>query len=181
MKKIKLLALLIAVVLLIGCASGAKFENMAYTETSKFKYEQALKKEIGLSGVDGGEKTNPLWTSEISNEAFQEALKLSLTSQGLMSENGRYQLKVNLVKVDQPLFGLDLKVTTHVNYILTDTKTNKVVLDELVVAPFTATFGDAAIAIKRLRLANEGSGKNNIKGFLEKLSLLNVSAISLAN
>ena len=183
MNKLKLLSLSLAVIFLYGCASGAKFQNTAYTEPSGLTYDEKLANNIGVFSVDGGEKTNPLWTSEISNEAFKEAVKLSLSNQGLLSENGEYQLKVKLLQVDQPLFGLDLEVTTNVNYVLTDTKTNKVVLDEVIVAPYTATMGDAFVAIKRLRLANEGSGRSNIEGFLKKLSALNISSseISLAD
>ena len=73
------------------------------------------------------------------------------------------------------MFGLDFEVTTHVRYILTD-RENKgtVVLNETVVTPYTATIGDAFAAIKRLRLANEGSGKANIQGLLDKLSELQI-------
>lgn len=183
MNKLKLLSLSLAVIFLYGCASGAKFQNTAYTEPSGLTYDEKLENNIGVFSVDGGEKTNPLWTSEISNEAFKEAVKLSLSNQGLLSENGEYQLKVKLLQVDQPLFGLDLEVTTNVNYVLTDTKTNKVVLNEVIVAPYTATMGDAFVAIKRLRLANEGSGRSNIEGFLKKLSALNISSseVSLAD
>ena len=48
------------------------------------------------------------------------------------------------------------------------------VLNETVVAPYTATIGDAFAAIKRLRLANEGSGKANIQGLLDKLAELQI-------
>jgi hypothetical protein len=171
----KLLLLTLFATFLVGCASGAKFENMAYTDSSGLTYDKNIKKSVGLSAVNGGSETNPLWTSEISSDAYREAVKLSLSTAGLFSENGRYQLTVTLLNVDQPMFGLDLKVTTIVSYVLTDTKTNKVLLNDTVTAIHTATFGDAAIAIKRLRLANEGSGRANIKVLLEKLSILNVS------
>ncbi len=182
MKKLKLSLLLFIAVFLYGCASGAQFKNMAYTETSGFEYDNALKNNIGVPHVTGGEKTNPLWTSEISSEAFQEAIKLSLSSKGLLSESARYQLKVTLLEVEQPLFGLDIKVTTHVNYVLTDTITNNVIFNDLITAPYTATVGDAFVAIKRLRLANEGAGRSNIEAFLIRLSSLQISVkdISLA-
>jgi hypothetical protein len=51
---------------------------------------------------------------------------------------------------------------------------NSIVFDETIIAPHTATFSDSAIAIKRLRLANEGAGNKNIEAFLEKLSALNI-------
>lgn len=73
------------------------------------------------------------------------------------------------------MFGLDFEVTTHVKYILTDREnTGAVVLNETIVAPYTATIGDAFAAIKRLRLANEGSGNANIQGLLEKLAELQI-------
>ncbi|MBU2713200.1 hypothetical protein KCG35_19210 [Zooshikella sp. WH53] len=139
-------------------------------------YPKELKDNLEVSSVSGGEKTNPAWTSEIDNDAFSAAVKKSLSSQGLLSESGKYQLEVKMLKVDQPLFGFDMTVTTHVQYTLTDKTNNVTVLNETIVAPYTATVSDAFSGIKRLRLANEGSGKKNITGLLEKLSKLNISS-----
>lgn len=177
MKKIWLVCLVISVSLLFGCASGAKIENMVYSgsDSDRLTFDEDLNNDVGLSSVSGGDKTNPLWTSEISNEAFSEAVKQSLSNQGLFSESGKYQLNVNLINVDQPLFGLDLKVTTYVKYVLTDTINNSIILDETIVADHTATIDDTFLAIKRLRLANEGSGKKNIEGLLKKLSELKIN------
>jgi hypothetical protein len=183
MTTFRVLTITALIIILGGCASGAKKENMDFLSTEKqYSYDDALKNDVGLSSVSGGEDTNPLWTSEISNEDFTGAVRMSLKSQGLLSPKGRYTLKVNLIKVDQPLFGLDLTVTTHVKYILTDSKNNTVLVDETVDAPYTATFSDSMIAMTRLQLANEGSGKLNIQGLLEKLSALKIDAneISLA-
>jgi len=176
MKILRLLTVSIAVTFLFGCASGAKMENMMYSglEGDSKTYDDALKNEIDVSTVSGGEETNPAWTSEISNEAFSGAVKKSLANQGLLSEKGKYRLQVNMLKVDQPLFGLDMTVTTHVQYVMTDTQNNSVILDETIIAPHTATIGDAFVGLTRLRLANEGSGKKNIDGLLEKLSELKI-------
>lgn len=135
-----------------------------------------------LSPVTGGEETNSAWTSEISSDAFSCAVKESLLAQGLLSNKGRYKLKLEMLKVDQPMFGFDMEVTTHVQYILTDTSNNSIILNETIVAPHTATFGDAFAGVKKLRLANEGAGKKNIESLLEKLSALkiNKNEISLA-
>lgn len=153
---------------------------MVYNSSNRLSYDQAIQNEIALQEASGGKKTNPLWTSEISTEAFATAVKNSLQAEGLYAENGRYHLTVNMQKTEQPMFGLDLQVTTHVNYILTDSTDNSVVLDETIVASHTATVGDAFVAVKRLRLANEGSGRENIKGLLEKLAELNISASQVA-
>lgn len=168
--------------LMFGCASGAKIENMSFRGEQK-SYSEEIKKNIELGNVDGGQKTNPLWTSEIGNEEFSAAVKETLELQGLYSDSGKYVLKVKMVSVDQPLFGLDLKVTTNVRYTLTDAASSQVVLDEFVQTPYTAGVGDAVIAVKRLRLANEGSARKNIENLLEKLSKLNIDKeqVSLRN
>ncbi len=162
-------------VFLLGCASGAKMENMTYQGDQKV-YDESLKNNVEVASVSGGESTNALWTSEISSEAFSSAVKQSLSEQGLLSENGKYQLQVKMIEVDQPSFGFDMTVTTHVQYVLTDTSNNSVILDEVIVAPHTATTGDAFAGYKRLQLANEGSGKKNIEGLLEKLSELKINS-----
>lgn len=176
MKTIKILSAPVIIVLLVGCATGAKKENMVYTGSAfdNNSYNNALKNEINVASVLGGEKTNPAWSSQISNEDFSGAVKSSLAKEGLLSETGRYQLRVNMLKVDQPLFGLDMTVTTHVRYVLTDKQDSSNILDETIVAPYTATMADALAGITRLRLANEGSGKKNIEGLLKKLSTLNI-------
>ncbi|KEF31298.1 hypothetical protein D777_01647 [Marinobacter nitratireducens] len=174
MRIARTLAVLSALIYLTGCASGAQMGNMVYNGPVK-TYDTAVKNSVNVTNVSGGEETNPAWTSEISNEAFSGALKQSLRKQGLLSGNGRYKLEALLLEVDQPVFGLDFEVTTHVKYVLTDRDNNgAVVLNETIVAPYTATIGDAFAAIKRLRLANEGSGKANIEGLLEKLSELKI-------
>lgn len=182
MKLIKLMFVLATCSYLWGCASGAKMENMIYQGDQK-NYPGEIQENMELGEVSGGQKTNPAWTSEIDNEAFSGAVKQSLISQGLYSENGKYRLKVNMLKVDQPLFGLDLTVTTYVRYTLTDTESGEIVFDETVIAPHTAGVGDAFVAVKRLRLANEGSAQKNIEELLNELSELriDVQQISLAN
>lgn len=174
MKYLRLTGLLLGSVLLYGCAAGAKVENMIAYEQGNLSYSEQLKQQVSVEKVTGGEETNPLWTSEISDAAFAGALRKSLDGEGLLGETGRYQLQANLLKVDQPLIGLDLEVVTHVEYILVDQQTRRIVLQETVVAPHTATVGDAFVAIERLRIANEGSGRKNIETLLTKLAALEI-------
>lgn len=170
----RILVVLAALFYLSGCASGAKMGNMVYDGPMK-EFNTALESNVNVSSITGGKETNPAWTSEIDNDAFAGALKQSLRRQGLLSGKGRYQLEALLLEVDQPIFGLDFEVTTHVKYLLTDRENgDAVVLNETIVAPHTATVGDAFVAIKRLRLANEGSGKANIAALLDELSELQI-------
>lgn len=136
-----------------------------------------LKNSTFIVSVGGGETTNPLWTSEVGNAEFRGAIEQSLLNHGLLSKNAlssKYLLKVSLLKVDQPMFGFDLTVTSEVNYLLLRKKINEVVYENSISAPFTATVGDSFLAVERLRLANEGSIRENIKKFLIQLSVLDL-------
>ncbi|WP_067582805.1 hypothetical protein [Endozoicomonas ascidiicola] len=179
MKKFKILSALAFTIFLTGCATGAKMENMVFTDSSGKTYSSELKSQVSVDDVAGGKETNPAWTSEISNENFKSALKTSLESQGLYSENGKYTLSANLIDVNQPMFGLDFTVTTHIEYKLAEKQTGKIIFNKTISAPYTATVGDAFAAIKRLRLANEGSGKENIKNLLSELANIDVADISI--
>jgi hypothetical protein len=81
-----------------------------------------------------------------------------------------YALRANLLRIDQPLIGLDFEVTSEVEYALVEVASNQVIVREVIRTPFTAGVGDAFIAIKRLRLANEGAARVNIESFLKRLS-----------
>lgn len=179
MRTLRLTMLFAACLYLFGCASGAQVGQMTYQGAQK-PYAEELKNNIALSSTTGGSGTNPLWTSQISNDSYSAALRQALSSQGLMSDNGKYTLAVKMLKVDQPLFGFDMTVTTHVQYTLTDTAKNSIVFNETVIAPYTATTGDAFVGSTRLRLANEGASKKNIEGLLNKLSELKINPGSVA-
>jgi hypothetical protein len=179
MKVVCNVLLLACVALLFGCAGGAKMENMVYSDlvNGPKAYDPSLNNGVQLQGVSGGQKTNPAWTSEIGDEEFSGAVKESLRLQSLLAEGdaGKYQLEVKLLEVDQPMFGLNFKVTMHAQYILKEAATGRVLLDKTLVTDYTAGVGDAFAAVKRLRLANEGSAKTNIGALLTELSTLKIS------
>ncbi|MFV1851065.1 MAG: hypothetical protein ACMZ66_10185 [Thalassospira sp.] len=163
-----------ALAVLTACASPAEFQNMVVTDgIDTVKSENsAWNRSITVAHVDGGEETNPLWTSEISSDAFKKALIASLKNAGLLGEDegaSNYKVRATLLEVDQPLFGLNFTVETRIRYEVIDNNTESVVFDQEVPASHTATFGDSPFAIQRLRLANEGAAKNNIAAFIEKL------------
>jgi hypothetical protein len=169
------LLLIISIYSLVGCASGARYGAMI-PDGPSFKPlpdNYFLKNEIALTEVTGGEETNPMWTSEVSNEEFKKALMESLRMQQLLANGtGKYNLTVNLTEVDQPMFGLSFTATSISQYILRNNKTKDIVFDESITGSHTATFGDAVYAPNRLKLATEGSIKENIKIFINNLLLL---------
>lgn len=163
-----------AILLLSGCASKATMENMVYKNAIHQQYSPALKESIEIESISGGHITVPVYISEIGDDEFKDAVKHSLIAEKLYSDNGRYKLIIEINDMDHPMFGLDLKVTLDINYRLIDSKINKEVLNKKIISSYTATFGDSALAIKRLRLANEGSGRESIKALLMELSKLQI-------
>ena len=116
-----------------------------------------------------------MWTSQVSAEDFQKALEVSLQEAGYLSkDNSAYSLTVNFEGLKQPFVGFNMTVTSSVNYDLKDLKKEKSILNENINAKFTATVSDAFVGVKRLRMANEGSIKENIKQLIDKLSQLNM-------
>jgi hypothetical protein len=186
MSYFRLLLVSTLIALCTGCASPAQISGMSVPalQAKASTYDSQLHDNVRLSEVNGGDKTNPLWTSEIDSPDFGAALKQSLANANLLGdESASYALRANLLRVDQPIFGLDFEVTSEVEYTLIESSTNKVVLREIIRTPFTAGLGDSVIGIKRLRLANEGSARVNIIAMLKRLSDLKIEAkqVSLKN
>ena len=171
---------LIVVALISGCASPARIDSMVATDVDVPKSHPvpaALHNNIRVSSVLGGEETNPLWTSEIGNGEFRQALESSLENAGLLHvlrTGGRYELHATLTEVSQPMFGLDLTVKTRVHYRLVDVDSRKPLLDEEISESYTAKFSDHLMAFERLRLANEGSARKNISTLISKIISLDI-------
>jgi len=138
--------------------------------TSQLNAVSRLRAAININSVLGGQNTNPLWTSEVGNAEFQEALRQSLAAHGMLAEEGgQYSLDAQLVEVDQPFVGFSMTVTTTVNYTLTEIATNRVVFQEVVMASPRTAASEAFLGVERLRIANENSIRENISMFIEML------------
>jgi hypothetical protein len=170
--------LLVAILALCGCASGATVQGMSVTSADlKGPASKELEHAVAVGHVEGGKSTNVLWTSQIDNASFKAALVSSLRRAGLLSNGpaaARYKIEVSLLDLEQPLVAFDMKVTSKIRYTLTDTTTGAVVFDEAIVAPYTATVNDAFVGVKRLRLANEGSARKSISSLIAKLNACKV-------
>jgi hypothetical protein len=164
---------LVASMFLGGCVSGATAQGMTVKAADlKTPAGPEVAKSVAVGVVTGGEKTDAMWgVSQIDNPAFKRALVSSLRKAGLLSDDAhaKYVVTAELIALKQPFFGMDMKVTSRIRYMLKDAATGAVVLDEEVIAPYTATVGDAFVGAQRLRLANEGSARKSIATLIEKL------------
>jgi len=168
-KIIKRASTLLVMAVLSGCAAApANKQAMVVTPVATVSAEQ--KGQFVVNSVAGGKATNPFWTSQVSNESFEAALKESLALSGLGTATGsdaKYKVDADLVSLKQPMFGLTFDVVSTVNYKVYGEGVNKVFP---VVATGTATTSDAFVAITRLKIANEKSIQENIKAFIKQLS-----------
>lgn len=178
--KLKYLGLLVFLsILLTQCASSASIEGMTVKD---YKTEKKIGDRIYIKSVTGGKKTNPLWTSKISNENFEEAFKKSVIESEVFSKidsitnDDDWVLEINLISVDQPFFGTTFTVKTTIEYKFY--YKNELKFSKNIKQSGSATMSDALIGAKRLRLANEVSAKNNINELLRSLNeiALNIAA-----
>jgi hypothetical protein len=166
---------LLAASLLTGCATGSKPDAMVATPVAVVHKSAS---DVAIA-VSGGKETSKAGASQISSDAFGQALRDSISKSGLfakVSEGGsRYKLNAFIGKVDQPMFGFSMTVKMEVSYTLVDTQTNKSVWSQNVSSTYTAGAGDAFAGVTRLRLANEGAARDNISQVLQAISALKIT------
>lgn len=166
-----IMALTVVSLLLTGCASPATVQGM-HPQSLTFQNKAPFSISVQAAG---GEKTNPLWTSEISNKSFAQTIRESIAESGLFRSvitagDGDYLLEVSIINVDKPVAGFDMTVNMAVSWKLTRVATRKIVFQDVIYKSYTATMGDAFAGIKRLRLAQEGAARENIQEGLARIS-----------
>lgn len=90
---------------LAACASASKPGTMVaeLTEATIIKDASKLRDSVAVGEVSGGHDTNPLWTSEVANADFAEALKQTFAAHAILAKGGGvYRLDAKLVKLKQP-------------------------------------------------------------------------------
>ena len=171
---------------LSGCATPATSDNMtvrAATATDmRQRTPEMLRDNIAIKDVTGGRSTNPMWMSNISSEGLNAALEQSLRAVGMLApgrQAGKFQLVAHLDKVDQPFAGFDMTVTTTVMYQLVDRASGRTVWEKTISSPYTAKVSDALMGVERLKLANEGSVRENITRLVAELQGLKVESVTV--
>jgi len=173
MKALQCIFLSLTLCILAGCASGANSQNMTASIKPSLSASpsSAFYQSMVIEKVSGGKDTNPIWTSQVSNEDFQHALKSSLHQHHLYAGGpAKYTVSAEIAALDQPIMGVDMSVSSKVRYKVTRNSDKAVIFNEVIATTYTAKFGDSLIGMERLRLANEGSIRQNIGTFISKLS-----------
>ncbi len=162
------LAALFFVAGLAACAQPAMTANMVALPSAPLTAGSPWRGSMAVGTVNGGDPTHPLWVSRVGNAEFTEALRTSLGMHGLAGE--RLQVDAALQNLAQPLLGLDMTVTATAQYRGTERATGRIIFDQVLTTPFTASFGSQLYGVERLRLANEGAIRANIAAFITALT-----------
>jgi hypothetical protein len=171
MSRLLLFFFCVLALIIAGCATPAKPTAMipgSYDIKNKHPYSVYVE-------TAGGNETSPLWTSQLSDEDFSEALVTAITNSGLFSKviNGKdadYLLEVIILSLNQPGAGFDMTVSMVANWELTKIATNQQIWSDLIASKFTATGSDSFVGIERLRIATEGAAKENINKGINRLA-----------
>ncbi|HZH45874.1 MAG TPA: hypothetical protein VEY31_04495, partial [Roseococcus sp.] len=138
---------------------------------ASFQTAPGLRGALSVGNVSGGQQTSPLWTSQVGNAEFAEALRLSLAAHQLLDSSGqRLRVEATLMTLSQPLMGLDMQVGATVYYRVVEAASGHMIFERPIAANYTATFGSAVIGVQRLQFANEGAIRANIASFISALT-----------
>jgi len=173
--RLSFLCLLASWAVLSGCSTPATSKSMV---VSTFSLQKVFPYSVSVN-VLGGKETSAMDKSQISNEAFMQAIADSLYKSGLFSKiihgkNADYLLNVMIFNLAQPSFGFSFTVKMEAVWSLAHADSKKVLMRESIRSSFTATVGDAFAAVTRLRIATEGVAQENIRLGIKKLSQLNL-------
>jgi hypothetical protein len=160
-------------ILISGCATGARTGSMVVPVTADTLIDESspLHHAIRIGTVTGGKETGGLFaTSQISNENFRKAFEESLSLATMTAtREPRYLINVDIIDIHQPVAGFALTVTAKIHYTVIGSSDQMVKLDEAFVTPYTANYSDAFDSNVRLRIADEGAVRENIKAAIAKL------------
>ncbi|MCA3276389.1 MAG: hypothetical protein ING26_12800 [Roseomonas sp.] len=140
------------------------------TPQTTISANSSLREAVAIGQVSGGRETNPLWVSDVSSADLAEALRLSLAARSMITiRNERFRLEASMLNLQQPMMGVDMTVTSRISYRVIRVADSTIAFEREITAPFTAAFSSSFYGVERLRLANEGSIRENISQFLAAL------------
>ncbi len=164
---------------LVGCGINATSESMTYdyqqaSNSIKKPKNRNLLNATSVNSVKGGHEINPMIASEISNRNYKLALEQSLLSAKLLEKSSpAYSLDATIIRLARPMIGLDFTSTLSVDYKLSRVDDHKTVYHKTITATYTAQMKDSLIGATRLKMANEGAARENIKLLMNDLYKIN--------
>lgn len=150
---------------LVSCAGSLDINALTPTSASAVNRVDAPLRAV----VTGGMPRSTV-LANISNEDFKNALETSLVKSGMFKSvgSGGYQLDAFITSVDQPPFGISMKVDMEVNYSLSRKGTT--VWRKSIKSSYVAPLNEAFVGAVRVRKATEGAARENISLLIRSLN-----------
>ena len=154
-----------------GCAMNARPKNMT---PSSFEVVNKHSKAVCIQ-IIGDVRGSFDWPTGVLNADFQSALTEAIMKSEVFSKvsadsNADYVLTVDIAAASHQKAGVKLGDTMTARWELRSTRPNAVVWKDIITTDFTATGGDAFVAMKRFRLAREGAARENIRTGIQEIS-----------
>lgn len=168
MRMIRHLALASLMLTLAACASRPEaMTASAPAEARSLVHSSPLFQSTSVGKVSIAKEKGASWEFT-TVDLYRQALEQSLEAAGLLAKGkpATYVVDVQLIDTDQPIVGIDMSVTSTIDYNVHPALSDSPVFKERIVAPFTTKFSEAFVGAERARLANEGSIRANIEKFL---------------
>jgi hypothetical protein len=134
-------------------------------------------KTASVTNVNEGGESSGLENASINGKDYRSALIEALANSKLFTRIAvdtvaDYEIAPRILAQDQPDVGLDLSVNFFVHYVVTKSQTKEKMYEKTVKSHYTASLLSCCIAAVRLQKANEGAVRENIKLFLQDISIL---------
>ncbi|MBV8379758.1 MAG: hypothetical protein JO369_03195 [Paucibacter sp.] len=164
-----------------GCGTPSQSMGMNVTQGDALQLRtwvpDALKFNVELDHVKGGDATSRWWGSRVSGMSLEQALEDSLRAVGMLpvgpSAPARFQLRTEIVSLVQPIVAADTTVTVTIHYELVQKSDGKVLYQRDVRTRATTDFTDAMLSQPdRMRMSNESAVRQNIGMALRDLMAL---------
>ncbi len=171
-----LFRVLLASIIIIGLSGCARFDKEEMIARS-FRAETYHPYSVSVSIGTGDEKTD-VGLAPVPRDDLQYAIEESIRTGQVFKEvvsgkNGDYMLNVSVFTLEQPVFGFNFTVKLGAGWILTKAD-GTVVWQKVINSECSTTMSDAWSGITRVRMANDGAIKENIKQGMMYLSNLNL-------
>lgn len=180
-RHVTLHAVLLAIAL-AGCGTPSQPSNMTVSGSDALRIRgwlpDALRGQVAVAAVRGGQATSRWWGSQVSAAALQQALDESCRAAGLTPVAAepapRFELQAELAALEQPTVPLGAAaVGAAVNYTLLDRASGKVAYQRRIATRDEADLGEAVLSpSERLRIAGERALHGNIDQLLRDLVTL---------
>ena len=171
--KLRILILLLSCACLSACVVRGDSRAMV---PAGFSPGRQFKKTVNIV-VAGGQAPSMSGVSLVSNENLVSAVETAIGQSGLFSQvvhsgTGDYQLDVRLIQLHLPMMGFNMTGQAEIEWRLRQPATGRVIWQKITNNPYTATAGQAFAGAKRVRLAAEGTVRENIKAALGQIAAL---------